>query len=168
MTGMLASVLVQLATNEERHQILVETYQVNKHKGPPSLQSLEACFDRMLNIPNDVFLILDALDEHVNPRSHLLTFIAGLAKNSHVHLLVVSRSENDILSLMKEIQPAEINLNAELKQRQELHRFISQVLEFETPFRTWKDKYPSTLNLIKERLIQEHMLAPIINLYSHS
>ncbi|KAJ7021272.1 hypothetical protein C8F04DRAFT_1241481 [Mycena alexandri] len=163
MDAMLASTLLQLATDGARHKILLDTYEGNKHKGPPSLQSLLNCFERMLEVPRDLVLVLDALDEHRKPRDQLLDFLQNLSQKDNVRLLVASRNEHDICTVMQTIPAAEINLNEESKQKEELCDYITKVLESEKPFQTWKIDYPGTVqnpgpvDLIKERLLKESM-----------
>jgi hypothetical protein len=162
LDGMLASALVQLATDAGRHKILADTYNTDKHRGPPSLQSLLNCFEKMLEVPRDLVLVLDALDEHPQPRVQLLRFLISISQKDHVRLLVVSRNEDDIRAAMQSLRAAEIDLKNELKQKEELYNYITAAL-LEEPFLTWKTDHPGTVlhpgpvDFIKKRLFEESM-----------
>ncbi|KAJ7831823.1 hypothetical protein B0H14DRAFT_2804100 [Mycena olivaceomarginata] len=102
LDGMLSSTLLQLAS------------------GPPSRSSLLTYFEMMLKVPRDLVLVVDALDEHPRPRNRLLEFLTGLSRNHHIRLLVASRDEDDIRAAMQDIDAAEIDLNGESKQKEDL------------------------------------------------
>lgn len=70
---------------------------------------------------------------------------ALLARNHHIRLLVASRDEVDIRAALQDIHAAEIDLNGESKQKEDLFKYITGVLHSDEPFRTWKVDHPRRL-----------------------
>ena len=167
LDGMLSSILIQLATLPERHKVLCDAYDSDKHIGTPSRSSLLTYFDRMLEVPGNVSLVIDALDEHPAPRDELLRFLANLSRNRHDHLrfLVTSRNESDIYPVMRDIGAIEVNLSKALEQKEDMHNYITSVLKSDEPFRTWRVSYSHILDLIKKRLLQESMFVISLSHY---
>ncbi|KAJ7796027.1 hypothetical protein B0H14DRAFT_3552631 [Mycena olivaceomarginata] len=159
LEGMLSSTLLQLASGQERHKILLDAYNSDKCKGPPSCSMLLTYFKRMLTVPHNLVLVIDALDEHPKPRDELLGFLSELIQNhhNHIHLLVASRDEPDIRAGLQDIGAVEVDLNKESNQKNDLYKYITRVLQSDEPFREWKDSYPRTVDLIKHRLLKENM-----------
>ncbi|KAJ7878312.1 hypothetical protein B0H14DRAFT_1646269 [Mycena olivaceomarginata] len=100
-----------------------------------------------------------AVDEHPKPRDQLLEFLTGLLIKypDCIRLLVSSRDEPDIRVAMEKVTAAEVDLNRQLKQNEDMCKYITEVLQSRLPFRTWKDEYPSTVQRIKHRLFKESM-----------
>ncbi|KAJ7840835.1 hypothetical protein B0H14DRAFT_3695270 [Mycena olivaceomarginata] len=162
LESMLSSTLLQLASGQERHKILLDAYNSDKCKGPPSRSMLLTYFKTMLTVPHNLVLVIDALDEHPKPRDELLGFLSELIQNhhNHIHLLVASRDEPDIRAGLQNIGAVEVDLNKESNQKNDLCKYITRVLQSDEPFREWKDSYPHTVDLIKHRLLKEN-IAPI-------
>jgi hypothetical protein len=113
----------------------------------------------MLKAPGDLVFVIDALDEHPRPRGQLLRFLADLLRN-HTHnirLLAVSRDEPDIRDAMEGIGAAEVDLNRELKQKEDICTYVTGVLQEDEPFRRWKIDHPRIVDVIKDRLLEESM-----------
>jgi hypothetical protein len=74
-------------------------------KEQPSLQSLCIVFQRMVQEASELWIVLDALDECPNTRQQrreLLSWIETFySEVRNIHLLVTSRTEEDIESTMK-------------------------------------------------------------------
>jgi hypothetical protein len=164
---MLSSTLIQLATLPERNKILSDAYDSDKHIGTPSRLSLIKYFERMLEVPGDVILVIDALDEYPAPREDCLRFLVDLSNKHHdrLHLLVTSRNEPDIRTAMKGISAIDIDLSEASEQKKDIHDYITGVLESDQPFRTWADADPHILSLIKERLLNERMFVITFSYY---
>ena len=156
---MLSSFLLQLATHQERHKILCESYEADKNAGHPSRSSLCQYLTKLLAVSGKVILIIDALDEHPIPRDGLLQFLTDLIHDHHDHLLllVISRKESDIEVAMKRITVTEVDLVQQSEQKEDIQKYITGVLQTDEPFRTWADSHPDILCLIKDKLLQERM-----------
>jgi hypothetical protein len=95
LDGMLSSVLLQLASGKERHKILLDAYNSDMHMGPPFCSSLLTYFERMLAVPSNVILIVDALDEHSIPHNVLLRFLTNcyaITMTTYISLLQAAMS----------------------------------------------------------------------------
>ncbi|KAJ7292240.1 hypothetical protein C8J57DRAFT_1589527, partial [Mycena rebaudengoi] len=125
-------------------------------KGLPPRVSLFTYVEKMLAVPLDVTLVVDALDEHPVPRDELLKFLTKLSRDhrDHVRLLVTSRDEADIHAAMTSMGASEVDLSTEVRQREDIYKYVTSVLQSDEPFRTWTN---STLELIKRRLLDEGM-----------
>ncbi|KAJ7926544.1 hypothetical protein B0H13DRAFT_2313440 [Mycena leptocephala] len=121
--------------------------------------SLLKYVERMLELPRTIFLIVDALDEHPLPRNQLLEFLTGLSRNhsDRIHPLVVSRYESDVCAAMKGIGAAEVDLDMELKQQEDICKYVTGVLQSNEPFQTWQDSHPAIIDGIKHKLLKESM-----------
>ncbi len=121
----------------------------------------------MLAVPGNVILVIDALDEHPAPRDELLRFLAKLSRDHHhhLHLLVTSRDEPDIRTVMKDIRAIEVDLNEAAEQQEDIQKYVTSVLELDEPFRTWTASYPHIPGLIKNRLLQERMFVISLSYY---
>lgn len=136
LDAMLSSILIRLATVQERSKILVDAYHSDKNKGNPSLSSLCEYVKEMLAVPRNVFLVIDALDEHPPPRDKLLRFLTNLSRDHHgqLRLLVTSRNESDIRHYMEGIGTVEVDLSKELEQKEDIRKYITHVLQSDQPF----------------------------------
>ncbi|KAJ7833345.1 hypothetical protein B0H14DRAFT_2306954, partial [Mycena olivaceomarginata] len=157
LEGMLSSTLLQLACGPERHKILRDAYNSDGCKGPPSRSSLLTYFKMMLTVTHDLVLVIDALDEHSKPRDEFFRFLTGLIQShhNHIHLFIASRDEPDIRACLQDIGAVEVDLNRELNQKDDLCKYITGVLQLDSPFREWKHSHPNIINLIKHRLFDE-------------
>jgi len=72
----------------------------------PSCESLCHCLSNMIALLDEVWIVLDALDEcrtrRGTPTEGLLSWIRDLSKQRNVHLLVTSRLEQDIESELRQ------------------------------------------------------------------
>ncbi|KIJ34077.1 hypothetical protein M422DRAFT_70295 [Sphaerobolus stellatus SS14] len=159
LSGLLSSLLLQLATRQERHKILYAAYQSDRHKGTPARSSMLEYFDKVLAVPGNVILIIDALDEHRDPRDKLLRFLTDLSCGRHdrLRILVTSRDEADIRAAMEDIGAIEFDLSIALKQKEDIRKYVTDVLHSVEPFRTWAVSNQPILDCIKKRLFQESM-----------
>ncbi|KAJ7828666.1 hypothetical protein B0H14DRAFT_2594517 [Mycena olivaceomarginata] len=124
LEGMLSSTLLQLASGQagqERRKILLQVYTSDKHMGTPDLAALLAYFKMILEVPRDLVLVVDALDEHPRPRDQLLRFLTNLSRNHRVRMLVASRAEDDIRVAMQNIGATEVDLYRQGKQREDVY-----------------------------------------------
>lgn len=99
----LRSLIVQLyrhSNSEDVQRPLNDLWKAHgEGMAQPDLDALSKTFQRMIQLGNGVWIILDALDE-CQPRTKLLQWIKILmdSQKSKVHLLVTSRPEQDIES----------------------------------------------------------------------
>ncbi|KAJ7849697.1 hypothetical protein B0H14DRAFT_3137927 [Mycena olivaceomarginata] len=59
--------------------------------------------------------------------------------------------------MLTDIGAVEVDLNRELNQKDDLCKYITGVLQLDSPFREWKHSHPDIINLIKHRLFDESM-----------
>jgi hypothetical protein len=85
--------------------------------------------------------------------------LTGLIQShhNHIHLFIASRDEPDIRACLQDIGAVEVDLNRELNQKDDLCKYITGVLQLDSPFREWKHSHPNIINLIKHRLFNESM-----------
>jgi hypothetical protein len=58
---------------------------------------------------------------------------------------------------MEGIGAAEVDLNRELKQKEDICTYVTGVLQEDEPFRRWKIDHPRIVDVIKDRLLEESM-----------
>ena len=75
----------------------------NGYKKPKTETLLEMFLAALMSTDRKVYLILDALDEHVASRQKLLAWVEMMAKltSPKIHLLVTSREESDISLVLR-------------------------------------------------------------------
>ncbi|KAH0026008.1 ankyrin repeat protein, partial [Aureobasidium melanogenum] len=128
----------------------------SKGNSAPSTEKLLEIFLSFLkNTDRKVYLVLDALDEFVVPRQDLLDWIESIAEitSPKVHLLVTSRQESDIASvlgrtnLISQIVPVQTDIIDE-----DIRAYIGHRLRTSGEFERWKDR-DDVQQMIQESLM---------------
>jgi Cdc6-like AAA superfamily ATPase len=128
----------------------------SKGNSAPSTEKLLEIFLSFLkNTDRKVYLVLDALDEFVVPRQDLLDWIESIAglTSPKVHLLVTSRQESDIASvlgrtnLISQIVPVQTDVIDE-----DIRAYIGHRLRTSGEFERWKDR-DDVQQMIRESLM---------------
>jgi hypothetical protein len=106
----------------------------------PSVESLQAALLLILEAFNDVYIVLDALDECAE-REDVLKWIKQTTvwRKSKLHLLATSRPEEDIARHLQLLDPDHVNINQDLAGR-DIERYINSMLYDEDSFGKWSDE----------------------------
>ncbi|KAJ6028162.1 hypothetical protein N7540_003738 [Penicillium herquei] len=130
---MMMSLIRQLSQSPLRPSVR-KCWGVDSKKGArPSRETITTILDDVFSdMPSDVFLVLDALDEcptNGKERPHLLSLLVGLAEvhKKNIHILATSRPEQDIKASMENFP----SINLEEKQGKDVETFVLATLEEE-------------------------------------
>jgi hypothetical protein len=117
----------------------------------PSVQSLQSVLLTILEAFDDVYIILDALDE-CTERKDLLNWIKQMTswKRSKLHLLNTSRPEEDIAKHLRLLDPDHVYIKQDLVTH-DIEIYIDRILDGEDSFEQWGDK---TKAIIKNTLLE--------------
>src|ERR1700733_11307117 len=96
---------------------------------PPSVQSLHATLLLILEAFDDVFIVLDALDECAK-RNDVLKWIKEMTswRKDKLHLLATSRPEEDIAKYLRLLDPDHVYIKQDLITR-DIERYIDCILD---------------------------------------
>jgi hypothetical protein len=116
----------------------------------PLVESLRATLLLILEAFNDVFIILDALDE-CTERKDLLNWIKEMTswRKGKLHLLATSRPEEDIAKHLRLLDPNHVYIKQDLVSR-DIERYIDSILDGEDSFERWGDEIKAK---IKNKLL---------------
>jgi hypothetical protein len=121
--------------------VLTELYH-SCHGGgsQPSVESLQATLLRIIEAFDDVYIVLDALDECAE-RKDVLKWIKQMTswRKSKLHLLATSRPEEDIARDLRLLDPDHVNIKQDLVSR-DVERYINSILYDEDSFEQWGDE----------------------------
>lgn len=135
-------------------QLYYERPQTQKHvdshwslckdgKTQPSTQDLAIIFEKMMEDTGDIWIVLDAIDEcntrDRNPGPGLLTWLRDLHfRQKGLHLLVTSRPEDDIRSLISSFAKEECIIRLqEALIAEDIHKFIHEQVANGEEFQRW-------------------------------
>jgi hypothetical protein len=118
---------------------------------PPSVESLNATLLLILDAFDDVFIVLDALDECAK-RNDVLKWIKEMTswRKGKLHLLATSRPEEDIAKHLRLLDPDYVNMEQELITG-DVNRYIDCILDGEDAFDRWNDEIKAN---IKSKLLE--------------
>jgi hypothetical protein len=106
----------------------------------PSVESLQATLLLILEAFDDVYIVLDALDECAE-RKYILKWVKETTswRKSKLHLLVTSRLEEDIAKHLRLLDPNHVYIKQDLVSR-DIERYIDSILDGEDSFERWGDE----------------------------
>jgi hypothetical protein len=106
----------------------------------PSVESLQATLLLILEAFNDVYIVLDALDECAEKKD-ILKWVKETTswRKSKLHLLVTSRLEEDIAKHLRLLDPNHVYIKQDLVGR-DIERYINSILDGEDSFEKWGDE----------------------------
>jgi hypothetical protein len=106
----------------------------------PSVESLQATLLLILEAFDDVYIVLDALDECAE-RTAVLKWIKQTTswRKSKLHLLATSRPEEEIAKDLRLLDPDHVNIKQDLVSR-DIERYINSILYDEDSFEQWGDE----------------------------
>ena len=117
--------------------VLTKLYHSCHGGAQPSVESLHATLLLILEAFNDVFIILDALDE-CTERKDLLDWIKEMTswRKGKLHLLATSRPEEDISKHLRLLDPDHVYITQDLITR-DIKRYVDHILDVEDAFDRW-------------------------------
>jgi hypothetical protein len=106
---------------------------------PPSVQSLNATLLLILDAFDDVYIVLDALDECAK-KNDVLKWIEEMIswRKGKLHLLATSRPEEDIAKHLRLLDPDHVYIKQDLITR-DVKRYIDCILDCDNAFDRWSD-----------------------------
>src|SRR3984885_8309240 len=120
-------------------------------KSQPSVQSLQSVLFTILETFNDIYIVLDALDECAE-RKDLLKWIKQMTswKRNKLHLFTTSRPEEDIAKHLRLLDPDHVYIKQDLVTH-DIEMYIDCILDGEDSFEQWGDKIKA---IIKSTLLE--------------
>jgi hypothetical protein len=106
----------------------------------PSVESLQATLLLILEAFDDVYIVLDALDECAE-RKDVLKWIKQMTswRKNKLHLSATSRPEEDIAKHLRLLDPDHVYIKQDLVGR-DVERYINSILYDEDSFEQWGDE----------------------------
>jgi hypothetical protein len=120
-------------------------------RSQPSVQSLQSVLFTILESFDDIYIVLDALDE-CTERKDLLKWVKQMTswKRSKLHFLTTSRPEEDIAKNLRSLDPDYVDIKQDLITR-DIKRYIDCVLDGNDAFNRWNDEITEN---IKSKLLE--------------
>src|SRR3984893_10556452 len=117
----------------------------------PSVESLRATLLLILEAFDDVFIILDALDE-CSKRNDVLKWIKEMTswRKGKLHLFATSRPEEDIVKHLRLLDPDHVYIKQDLITR-DVKIYIDCILDDDDAFDRWNDEIKAN---IKSKLLE--------------
>jgi hypothetical protein len=114
-------------------------------RSQPSVESLQYVLLLILDAFDDVFIILDALDECVK-RSDVLKWIKEMTswRKGKLHLLATSRPEEDIANHLRLLDPVNVYIEQDLITC-DVKRYIDCILDDDIAFNRWNDQIKANI-----------------------
>src|ERR1700730_15819112 len=114
-------------------------------KSQPSVQSLQSVLLLILEVFNDVYIVLDALDECAE-REDVLKWIKQTTcwRMSKLHLLATSRPEEEIAKHLQLLDPDHVYIKQDLVSR-DIERYINNILYDEGSFEQREDEMKANI-----------------------
>ena len=152
LRGLLSSFLVQLYHQSDSYFEIISNFYSEHDKGSryPSDEALAECIEDILYLPGlaPVYLIVDALDECLNPsslwspRAEVLSFIEGLATTQVLNLrvCVTSRPVLEIKDVLEPFIFRSVSLHDESGQKRDIENFIKFIINSRT-INLWNDEH---------------------------
>jgi len=111
----------------------------------PSVKSLEAILLLILEAFDDVYIVLDALDE-CTERKDVLKWIKQTTswRKSKLHLLATSRLEEDIAKHLRLLDPNHVYIKQDLVSH-DIERYINSILDDEDTFEQWGNEIKANI-----------------------
>jgi hypothetical protein len=111
----------------------------------PSVESLRATLLLILEAFDDVYIVLDALDECAE-RKDVLKWIKQMTswRKSKLHLLATSRPEEEIAKDLRLLDPDHVNIKQDLVSR-DIVKYINSILYDEDLFGKWSDEISANI-----------------------
>jgi ankyrin repeat domain-containing protein 50 len=120
-------------------------------RSQPSVQSLQSILFTILESFDDVYIILDALDECAK-RNDVLKWIEEMTswRKGKLHLLVTGRPEEDIAKRLRLLNSVNVYIKQDLITR-DVKKYIDCILDDDVAFDRWSNKIKAN---IKNKLLE--------------
>jgi hypothetical protein len=120
-------------------------------RSQPSVQSLQFVLLTILESFDDIYIVLDALDE-CTERKDLLIWIKEMTswRKGKLHLLATSRLEEDIAKYLRLLDPNHVYIKQGLITG-DIKRYVDYILDSEDAFDRWDDEIKAK---IKSKLLE--------------
>jgi hypothetical protein len=131
---------------------LAKLYQsCHNGRSQPSVESLQSLLFTIIEAFDDVYIVLDALDE-CTERKDLLKWIKQMTswKRSKLHLLTTSRPEEDIAKNLRLLDSDYVDIKQDLITR-DVKRYIDCIIDGEDAFDRWNNEIKAN---IKSKLLE--------------
>ncbi|KAF9871286.1 hypothetical protein CkaCkLH20_11207 [Colletotrichum karsti] len=153
-SAMLRALILQLSGQVKDSPIaLTQLHKQNKRTAPTD-SSLLDCLRQILSTFQDVYILLDALDESPRGthREAVLDALAGMRgwTGTHLHLLVTSRDEVDIRDALQATDEESVSLQSEGIDR-DIADFVSQHLRDNRRLHKWRDSYDEIEDVLTQK-----------------
>ena len=121
-------------------------------KSQPSVQSLQSVLLTILESFDEIYIVLDALDECTDKKG-LLKWIKQMTswKRSKLHLLATSRPEEDIAKHLRLLDPDHVYIEQDLVTH-DIEIYIDRILDDQDSCEQWSDE---TKEFIKNTLVEK-------------
>jgi hypothetical protein len=118
---------------------------------PPSVESLRATLLLILDAFDDVYIVLDALDE-CTERKELLKWIKDMTswRKGKLHLLGTSRQVEDVSKYLRSLDPDHVCMMEDLITC-DIEKYIDSILHQDDAFEHWDSEVKAT---IKNKLLE--------------
>ncbi|RYP76840.1 hypothetical protein DL771_001576 [Monosporascus sp. 5C6A] len=152
-SAMLPALVLQLSIQLNHHTILEELRDSCCNSSPPA-QTLKDCLRRLVHAFQDVYVILDALDE--SPRDKYQDDVLQSVIDMHtwsergLHILATSRDLVDIRDEIEVLADEIISMKVESIQK-DITSFISQHLRESSRLRKWARHHERIESVVTER-----------------
>jgi hypothetical protein len=112
---------------------------------PPSVESLCATLLLILEVFDEAYIVLDALDECAK-RNDVLKWIEEMTswRKGKLHLLATSRPEEDIANRLRLLNPVNVYLEQDLIAC-DVKRYIDCILDDDVAFNRWNDQIKANI-----------------------
>jgi DNA-binding ferritin-like protein (Dps family) len=120
-------------------------------RSQPSVESLQSTLFTILEAFNDVYIVLDALDE-CTERKELLKWIKHMTtwKKGKLHLLGTSRPVEDIAKYLRSLDPDHVRMMENII-TYDIEKYIDSILHQDDAFERWDSQVKAT---IKNKLLE--------------
>jgi hypothetical protein len=121
-------------------------------RSQPSVQSLQSVLLTILESFDNIYIVLDALDE-CTERKDLLKWIKEMTswRKGKLHLLSTSRPEEDIAKHLRLLDPDHVYIKQDLVTH-DIEMYIDCILDGEDSFEHWSDEIKA---IIKNTLVEK-------------
>lgn len=152
--AMLRTLLSQLACQRsDAADDLQRLHKQYENSTPPDMALLE-CLRSMIQRYQQVYLLLDALDEspRYGKREHLLQTLHTIREWSvaHLHLFLTGRDEPDVRGSLHRRHTQEVVLRGEAVDL-DIHRYISGRLQHDPQLMKWKAHHDHIMDVLTQR-----------------
>ena len=153
VAGLIRSLIRQFSTAYGGVPAVLTKLYHSCHDGgaQPSEEYLHATLLLILEAFDDVFIILDALDE-CSKRNDVLKWIKEMTswRKGKLHLLATSRPEEDIAKNLRLLDPDYVDIKQDLI-TPDVERYIDCILDGEDAFDRWNDEIKANM---KSKLLE--------------